>query len=581
MRIRNLDEDTDLGPILDASLEAVRRERAFDPAAYVKAKTRILNDYMARCGLDACVVAVSGGIDSAVVLGLVEAARRSSGSPIREVVGVLLPVTGTTGVTGQKQATERGIATCKAFSVVPRIVSLAHSFEALTDAVDQAIAVEGGDWAVGQAASYLRTPALYYVTSLLSQQGRRAILVGTTNRDEGGYIGYVGKASDGMVDVQLISDLHKSEVRQVASLLDVPEVVMEAVPTGDMFDGKTDEEVFGFSYDFLELYQSWLGKSPIGRKRMVPDDEARGRFEALARNVEAMHAYNGHKYLSRSPAVHLDVIESAVDGGWDNRPRCQPRAAPPADTIKILPAAADVLERNISRTEAHPIPEAGEHARRIPGLLGETEVDALVHGLPNLSTWIPVGFDGFKSNYVPGQPIGSLRASAHDQRIADILWERLAPHVAPVRVMDRLSPTDHGEHPVWRAVGINPLLRFIAYPKGGRLVPHYDGPFVADPLTRTLMTVVINLTDAVPGDGGSTRFIRDPQGAAPVRCRDLSDWTRWASDDEVALEIPPVLGTGLIWDHRVLHDGAEVLSDRPKILLRTDILFERCDWYRA
>ncbi|WP_258957573.1 hypothetical protein [Legionella sainthelensi] len=43
------------------------------------------------------------------------------------------------------------------------------------------------------------------------------------NRDEGSYVGFFGKASDAMVDIQLISDLHKSEVKKLALFLNIPQ----------------------------------------------------------------------------------------------------------------------------------------------------------------------------------------------------------------------------------------------------------------------------------------------------------------------------------------------------------------------
>ena len=78
--------------------------------------------------------------------------------------------------------------------------------------------------------------ALYSITAMLTTYNMRSVIVGTTNRDEGLYLGYIGKASDGMVDLQPISDLHKSQVRLVAKYLDVPQSILDVTPTGDMFD---------------------------------------------------------------------------------------------------------------------------------------------------------------------------------------------------------------------------------------------------------------------------------------------------------------------------------------------------------
>lgn len=68
----------------------------------------------------------------------------------------------------------------------------------------------------------MRAPAVYYVAQLLSQEGNAAVVMGTGNKDEDYYLGYFCKAGDGVVDVSLISDLHKSEVFQVAKFLHVP-----------------------------------------------------------------------------------------------------------------------------------------------------------------------------------------------------------------------------------------------------------------------------------------------------------------------------------------------------------------------
>ena len=61
--------------------------------------------------------------------------------------------------------------------------------------------------------------------------------------DEDGYLCYFCKAGDGVVDVQLIADLHKSEVFTVGKYLEVPEDILVAPPSADLWDGQTDEEV--------------------------------------------------------------------------------------------------------------------------------------------------------------------------------------------------------------------------------------------------------------------------------------------------------------------------------------------------
>lgn len=45
----------------------------------------MFNTYMCECGLKACVVSVSGGIDSAVTMALMSHAKRQENSPIEKV----------------------------------------------------------------------------------------------------------------------------------------------------------------------------------------------------------------------------------------------------------------------------------------------------------------------------------------------------------------------------------------------------------------------------------------------------------------------------------------------------------------
>jgi hypothetical protein len=136
--------------------------------------------------------------------------------------------------------------------------------------------------------------------------------------------------------------------------------------------------------------------------------------------------------------------------------------------------------------------------------------------------------------------------------------------------MDDRTPTDHDDHPVWRAHGLNPLMRFIRYRPGGGLVPHYDSSFVRSAGERTLMSVVLGLTD------GETRIIHDSQVDVPRARKDYADWPAFARPEDVALAIPLRAGSALILDHRILHDSAPISRDVDKLVLRTDVMFVRC-----
>jgi NAD+ synthetase len=304
---------------LVAALKGVRKERNFNAAIVVNKKARIINKYMATYGLKTCVVAISGGIDSAVTYALINEAKKFPGSPIERIVPIFLPVYKSDGATNQESAKAKADELLRTFSgeaVIEIDITPVHHL--LKETVDKAMGVTGDAWASGQLVSYTRTPTYYYVTSLMNNLKSPSIVCGTTNRDEGAYLGYFGKASDGMVDIQMISDLHKSEVYQIATYLGVPQSVIDAVPTGDMYDNRSDVEVFGSPYDFVEFYLNYLGWNHTRKHDFHQSltNEAGTQFLILKGNLDDLHSYNKHKYLAASPAVHMDVIKGKIKGGW-------------------------------------------------------------------------------------------------------------------------------------------------------------------------------------------------------------------------------------------------------------------------
>lgn len=586
MKIRNLTTVPSLSEEIQNHLKDIRRIRNFNADIYLNAKGILLNDYMRLHHLKTCIVAVSGGLDSAVVLGIVHHASLQLHSPIKRIYPVLMPIFDTTGATGQEQALNRGRSVCFKFGIEPIVIDLSQSHQLLKTTIDHSTHITGEDWASGQLVSYIRTPTLYYLTSLLNQENMSAIICGTTNRDEGAYLGYFGKASDYMVDLQLISDLHKSEVAALAHLLKIPDEIIDAIPSGDLFDGKTDEEVFGAPYDFVEFYLNYLcwGQEKQNKVRSGWNKTTSQQFDLLSHNLEALHQYNGHKYLSRSPAIHLDILESSVPGGWSNIPSPERPLAPeklPAGLFEISTNTIESIQsQKIPESKMIPLKEINSAAFYIEHLFSSQECKILLDELEK-QIWVNAGRDGYRLNSAAATQVGSHRATANNQELAEIIWHRLCPIFSTIRIMDENTPTDCGNHAVWRSNGINPLLRFIRYEKGGLLIPHYDAPFIQDERRRTLTSLVIYLSDQEKALGGETRFILDPQTKIKKDHRQYHDWTSVPSEEDVLLSIKPRQGSAILFDHRILHDSAEILDSNPKTIIRTDILYERCDWYRS
>jgi NAD+ synthetase len=569
-------------PELERALARQRARRRFDAARYVEIKASLLDAYLRRSGLRACVVAVSGGVDSAVTLALVREATRLPGSPITRVVATLIPFFLPDGATHQDTALARGREVAYAFDAEIAQIDLSLAHQEVSRRVEEGLGLRGNAWAAGQLVSNLRTPAIYHTATLLTQHGTPALVCGTTNRDEGSYLGFFGKASDGMVDLQLISDLHKSEVFQVGKLLGVPASVLAATPTGDTFDGRPDEAMIGAPYDFVELYTGLLCLDPGEQRRIHAgwSEAAREEFSRYAAAVEALHRVNRHKYLGQSPAVHLDVMERAVPGGWRADAPSPKKAPDPRNFVGLFALSPGLRARLIEadpppELRAFPLLDEATGDLRIASLLSPEECrllreEALRHPA------LPADEHGKAAGFDPTcQKAASWRSSLYDEELARALWARMAPLLPPLLSLDPHDPTDVDGHLSWRAVGVSPLLRILRYEPGGWLVPHHDAAYdEGDGVHRTLKSVLIHLTDPGESEGGETAFHLDRWRHLPPGERTFDDGEAPAPSWEI-LTTGGELGSALVFDHRLRHEGRPLRAGQ-KIVLRADLVYARC-----
>lgn len=239
---------------------------------------------------------------------------------------------------------------------------------------------------------------------------------------------------------------------------------------------------------------------------------------------------------------------------------------------------ADLMPTILHQELAFFIPNAvsGEDCARLRALFASQEA-------------APVAVSGYQT--ADPNEIGSVRATGWGPELASQLWRKI-DHIMQEQLprpvyMDDFTPTDwfgipnkRAEHLAWKATGISPVLRFMEYKAGGKHNTHYDMGFdyeAHDPndKRRTLLSIVWYLNDE-PDTGGCTRFIEDHQGHLPIQQRNLDDWVRSASDDEVIAAKTPQQGGALLFWHRMAHDVQE-FTGKSRIIIRGDIEFTALD----
>jgi nicotinamidase/pyrazinamidase len=231
---RALTEVREAGGKLDR-VSMLRDEEALRPLLERKAVR--LREIIEGAGRSVAVVGLSGGIDSAVSLGL---AIKAVGAD--NVLAIRLPSRHTEQVhLDDAEETARALA-------LPAENMLTASIEPILEGLAAARpGVAGDDLRFGNASARARMIVIYDLA-----QERHGLVIGTENRTEN-YLGYFTRFGDAASDVEPITDLYKTEVRSAARALGIPERMITKHPTAGLWGGQTDEDELGFTYHDADL----------------------------------------------------------------------------------------------------------------------------------------------------------------------------------------------------------------------------------------------------------------------------------------------------------------------------------------
>jgi len=199
-------------------------------------------------GFSQGVIAVSGGIDSAVSLAL---AVRALGK--ENVYPLLLPY-GALNTQGVLDAMELINTLQIPFPHVVRID--------IKPSVDVII---GKDVFTMDNVRKGNVMVRVRMIHLFDQAKKRnALVVGTENRTEE-MLGYFTRFGDSASDVEPMSHLYKTQVIELAKLLSIPQTILDKPPSAGLWPEQTDEKDFGFTYKDADQILSLLydEKKPV------------------------------------------------------------------------------------------------------------------------------------------------------------------------------------------------------------------------------------------------------------------------------------------------------------------------------
>ncbi len=196
-----------------------------------KILTGFIHSEISRVGYKRAVVGLSGGVDSALSCYL---AAEALGP--QNVLALRLPYK-----TSSPGSLDHAQMVIDSLGVSSETISITDIVEPLIQRFPEANQVRRGNM-----MARARMIILYD-----QSQAFDGLVVGTGNKTEI-LLGYTTLYGDSACALNPIGDLYKTQVRQLARALGVPDVIIDKPPSADLWQGQTDEDELGFSYDEVD-----------------------------------------------------------------------------------------------------------------------------------------------------------------------------------------------------------------------------------------------------------------------------------------------------------------------------------------
>ena len=224
--------------------------------------------------LNGAVVAVSGGIDSAVTLHLTAKALGP-----KKVTAITMPER---DVTSERDIMDVMLH-CKQLNLTCNTVDITSMLHVMQDNLTNYNS--DNKISAGNIRSRLRMNISYYYANL-----EQKMVMGTSNKTEL-LTGFFTKYGDGGVDLMPLADLYKYNIKQLAKYLKIPLNIIEKIPSPGFYPGHTDEQELGCDYDTIDMILYLWEKGYINQEISRELDIEMQTVESITKRIKA----NEHK----------------------------------------------------------------------------------------------------------------------------------------------------------------------------------------------------------------------------------------------------------------------------------------------
>ncbi len=215
--------------------------------------TQFIHSEITRVGYSKAVVGLSGGVDSALSCFLaVEALGPEN------VLAVRMPYE-----TSSPDSLDNAQIVIDITSVQSTSIPITPMVEPLMDMIPDDEKIRRGNVMARQRMIVLYDQSMAF----------EGLVIGTGNKTEI-LLGYTTLYGDSACAINPIGDLYKTQVRQLARDIGVPDVIVEKPPSADLWEGQTDEGELGFTYEEVDKLLFLLVD-----KRHSPEECVQAGFE--------------------------------------------------------------------------------------------------------------------------------------------------------------------------------------------------------------------------------------------------------------------------------------------------------------
>jgi NAD+ synthase len=239
-------------------------------------------------GLERAVVGLSGGVDSAVSAAL---AARALGP--EAVLAICMPYR-----ESNPTSLEHARDVAQSLGVRFDVVEITPQVDAYFAGQPDADAMRRGNKMARE-----RMTVLYDRSA-----DERALVIGTSNKTEL-LLGYGTLFGDMASAINPIGDLYKTQVFELARHLGLPDAVVSKAPSADLWEGQTDEQEMGFTYDQVDglLYDLIERRCSEAELRTAGHDDA---FVATIRRKIARS-----QFKRRLPII-AKLTDRTINSDW-------------------------------------------------------------------------------------------------------------------------------------------------------------------------------------------------------------------------------------------------------------------------